>query len=70
MQRVVDENITIDAVKFFAFGTLEKIFVTVSERSLTSEAVGFLFFVRSFYEISDGKEMMIRPGEMGCKNKG
>lgn len=27
VQRVVDENITIDAVKFFAFGTLEKIFV-------------------------------------------
>lgn len=69
VQRVVNENITINAVKFLTLWALKKILVDVHERPLTSEAVRFLPLVGDFYEVCDGEEMVIRSGEMGGENQ-
>jgi hypothetical protein len=65
----MNENITINAVKFITLWTLEKVFVDVHERPLTSEAIHFLFLVEDFNKVQDGKEVMIGASKMRRENE-
>lgn len=69
VERVVNENIAVDAVESFTFRAFKKMFVGVVEVTLTCEAVTGLLLVENFDKVGDGKQMMIGASEMWCKHK-
>lgn len=69
VERIVDENITIDTVVLLTVWTLEQMFVHLIIRSLTSEAIRSLIFIFYFDETGDGEQVVIGACQMRCQDQ-
>lgn len=69
MQRIVNENITIDAVELLTAGTLEQMFVHIIIGSLTCETVRRLTLIDHLNEARDWEQMMVGSCQMRRKDE-